>query len=75
MGRIVQIRHKAHFIAVLEVLDELPGMWHARGNPSAPTLLVTDAQFKALVKARVVDTSDSQEKTRGKKAVAKKARS
>lgn len=75
MGHIVHIKGREQFIAALEVLDYLPGMWHCRGTPDAPILLVTDAHYKALVKAGVVQTNGKQEKTRGKKATPKKAKS
>ena len=75
MGHVVHIQNREHFIEALEVLDELPGMWHARGNPSAPILLVTDAHYQALVAAGIVPANGKEAKSRGKKATAKKAKS
>ena len=75
MAHIVHIQNREQFMAVLEVLDYLPGTWHCRGTPDAPILLVTDAHYKALVNAGVVQMNGKQEKTRGKKTVAKKVKS
>jgi hypothetical protein len=75
MGHIVHIQNRQQFIEALGVLNEMPGMWHARGNPSKPVLLVTDTHFKALVKAGVVSANGEEGKAGGKKASAKKTNS
>lgn len=75
MGHIVQMKDQEQFIEALGVLNELPGLWHARGNPAAPTLLVTDTHYRALVKAGVVSSNGKEDKSRGKKATARKAKS
>jgi hypothetical protein len=74
MGHIIRIQNREQLIAAIGVLDELPGMWHARGTPEAPILLVTDAQYKALVNAGVAPANGKEGKTRDKKATAKKAK-
>ena len=75
MGHMVHIQDQDQFLAAIEVLNALPGMWHGRGTPEAPILLVTDAHYKALVKAGVVHTNGKEGKARGKKASTKKAKS
>lgn len=72
MGHLVRMQNRDHFVEALRVLNKLPGMWHARGAPSAPTLLVTDAHYKALVEAGVVSANGKEDKAHGKKAAAKK---
>ena len=72
MGHVVHMKSREQFIEALGVLNELPGMWHARGEPGTPTLLLTDTHYKALVKAGVVPANGKKEKARGKKAIPKK---
>jgi hypothetical protein len=74
MGHIVRIQSREQMIAAIGVLDEMPGMWHGRGTPEAPVLLVTEAHYKALVKAGVVPANGTEGKARGKKATAKKGK-
>ena len=71
MGHLIQIQNREQFIKALGVLNEMPGMWHARGNPANPILLVTDTHFKALVKAGVVSSNGKEGNARGKKAITK----
>jgi hypothetical protein len=71
MGHVLHIQNRQQFIEALGVLNDMPGMWHACGNPSSPVLLVTDTHFKALVKAGVVSDNGKEGKARGKKANAR----
>ena len=75
MGHIVRILSQEQLVDAIGVLNGLPGMWHARGTPESPILLVTDAHYRALVKAGVVATNGKEGNGRGKKATAKKAKS
>jgi hypothetical protein len=76
MGHIVRIQSREQMIAAIGVLDELPGMWHGRGTPEAPVLLVLDSHYEALVKAGVVVPANGKKgKPRGKKTTAKKGKS
>lgn len=74
MGHVVHIRSKEQFIQVIGVLNEMPGTWHLTGTPEDRVLLLTDAHYKALVKARVIPANDKEVKRRGKKAAAKNAK-
>lgn len=72
MGHIVRIQDREQFLNALEVLNYVPGTWHARGTPEAPILLLTDAHYQALLKAGVISANGKEDKNRGKKATAKK---
>ncbi len=74
MGHIIRIQSREQYIAALNVLDDLPGMWHARGPSTAPVLLVTDAHYQALVKAGVVSANGKEVKARGKKTTGKQTK-
>jgi hypothetical protein len=75
MGHAVRIRSREQYIEALRVLDRMPGTWRGIGPASDPVLLLTEAQYNALVKAGVVPSSDKKVQSRGKKAVAKKTKS
>lgn len=74
MGHMVQIRDREHFIEALGILNDLPGMWHARGNPSAPTLYLTDVHYRALIKAGVISKNGKGVARNGETSTAKKNR-
>ena len=74
MGHVVHIRSREQHIQVIRVLDKMPGTCQVIGTSEAPVYLVTDAQYKALVKAGAVPANDKEVKRRGKKAPAKKAK-
>jgi len=75
MGHIIRIQSDEQYTDVIRVLNELPGMWHARGPEEAPVLLVLDSHYEALVKAGVVSPNGKKGKSNGKKANGKKAKS
>jgi hypothetical protein len=74
MGHAVRIESREQYMAALGVLDNVEGTWHGVGPSSSPILLLTDQQFKALVKAGVVKPNGKEDKIRGKKAAGKKAK-
>jgi hypothetical protein len=74
MGHAVHIRSQEQFVEVLRVLNKLSGTWRGIGTSSEPVLLLTDAQFNALVAAGVVPANDKEGSAHGKKATAKKAK-
>ena len=74
MGHIVRIQSREQYIAALNVLDYVEGIFHARGPSSAPVLYVMENQFQALVKAGVISANGKEVKPRGKKATTKKAK-
>jgi hypothetical protein len=75
MGRALHIQSKEQYMRVLEVLNHVSGWWRGIGPSSAPVLLLTDAQYNALVEAGVVPPDDKEVKSRGKKARNKKTKS
>ena len=75
MGHAVHIQSKEQEIQALRVLDKVGGTWQGIGTSSDPVMLLTDAQYNALVEAGVVPANDNEVKGRGKKATAKKAKS
>ena len=75
MGHTVHIQSREQYIAALDVLDNVDGTWRGIGPSSAPVLLLTDKQYKALVAAGVVTPNGKEVKGRGKKATAKKTKS
>ncbi len=76
MGHAVHIHSKEQHIQALNVLDTIRGTtWHTIGTSAAPVLLLTDAQYKALVEAGVVSANDKEVKPRGKKATTRKTKS
>jgi hypothetical protein len=74
MGHAVHIRSKEQYIQAVRVLDRVGGTWHGVGTSADPVLLLTEAQYRALVQAGVVSDNDKEVKPRGKKATAKKAK-
>jgi hypothetical protein len=75
MGHAVRIYSKDQYIRALRVLDKLGGTWQGTGTSSAPVLLLTDTQYKALLQEGIVPADDKEVKSRGKKATAKKTKS
>jgi hypothetical protein len=75
MGHAVHIHSREQYIQAVRVLDKVGGTWQGIGTSSAPVLLLTEAQFNALVEAGVVPANDKEVKARGKKATAKKTKS
>jgi hypothetical protein len=75
MGHAVHIHSREQYIQALRVLDKVAGTWQGIGPSSAPVLLLTDAQYNALVEAGVVSANDKEVQGRGKKAPAKKTKS
>jgi len=75
MGHAVHIHSKEQYGKAIRVLDVVGGTWQGIGPSSAPVLLLTDAQYKALLLAGVIPAKDKQVKGSGKKAPATKARS
>jgi hypothetical protein len=75
MGHAVHIRSKERYIKALGVLDNVGGTWQGIGTSADPVLLLTDAQYNALVEAGVVPANDKEVTARGKKATAKRTKS
>jgi hypothetical protein len=75
MGHVVHIESREQYIRAIEVLDKTAGTWQGIGPSSAPVLLLTEAQYNALVEAGVVSSNGKEVTARGKKAGAKKAKS
>jgi hypothetical protein len=71
MGHAIRIHSDEQYIQAMRVLDKVGGTWQGVGPSSAPVLLLTDAQYRALLKAGVVSSNDKVN-ARGKKASAKK---
>ena len=75
MGHVVHLQSREQHVQALRVLDKMPGTWQMVRGPDGPVMLLTEAHYKALVKAGVVPGNDKEVKPRGKKAPAKKAKS
>jgi hypothetical protein len=75
MGHAVHIESQEQYIAALRVLNKVAGTWQGVGPSSEPVLLLTEAQYQALVEAGVVSANDREVIASGKKAPAKKAKS
>jgi hypothetical protein len=71
MARALHIHSEEQYIRALSVLAKLPGTWQGIGPSSASVLLLTDAQYQALLEAGVVPAGDKEVKVRGKKATKK----
>jgi hypothetical protein len=71
MGHAIRIESREQYIQALRVLDNVEGTWRGIGPSSDPVLLLTDAQYNALVEAGVVPSSNREVKARGKKAAGK----
>jgi len=55
----VPIKNREQYIKAIEVLDRVGGTWHGVGRDEW-FLLVTLAQYKALVEAAVITPEDSK---------------
>ena len=75
MGHAVHVHSREQHIAALRVLDKVGGTWQGIGTSSDTVLLLTEAQYNALLEAGVVPANDKEVKARGKKATAKKTKS
>ena len=75
MAHALRIRSREQYIKAMGVLDKIGGTWQGVGPSSDPVLLLTDAQYTALLEAGVVPSNDAEVKSRGKKANAKKTKS
>jgi hypothetical protein len=71
----VSIASLDQFAKTIGVLNKIPGTFHAVGSSSDRILLVTDEQYKALVKARVISPNDTEVARRGKKKPNQRAKS
>ncbi len=54
MGHAVHIQSREQHIQALRVLDKVGGTWQGIGTSDDPILLLTDAQYSALVEAGVI---------------------
>lgn len=63
----VEIDSPEQYSKALAVLTELGGTFHGVGGEDKPVLLVTEAQYRALVAAGVVKKDGTKERSRGKK--------
>jgi hypothetical protein len=75
MAHAIRIRSREQYIEAIRVLDKVGGTWQGVGPSSDPVLLLTDAQYNALLEAGVVPPNDREVKVRGQKAAPKKAKS
>jgi hypothetical protein len=65
----VPIKNREQYIRAIEVLDRVGGTWQGVGQDEW-TLLVSEAQFKALVEAKVATPSDNnKDSARGKNSL------
>ncbi len=62
----VPIKNREQYIKALEVLDRVGGTWHGVGQEQW-SLLVTEAQYKALVEAAVVIPEGTRKDSKGGK--------
>ena len=72
MGHAVHIHSKEQYVQALRVLNKVPGTWRGIGPSSDPVLLLTEAQYKALLEAGVLSANAKEVVGGGKKANAKK---
>ena len=63
----VEIENPKQLSRALAVLTEVGGTFHGVGGEDKPVLLVTEAQYRALVAAEVVKKDGTKERSRGKK--------
>ncbi|HZV03491.1 MAG TPA: hypothetical protein VE999_00240 [Gemmataceae bacterium] len=63
----VEIDSPEQYSKALAVLTEVGGTFHGVGGEKERTLLVTEAQYRALVAAGVVTKNGAKERGRGKK--------
>jgi hypothetical protein len=70
----VPIKNREQYIKALEVLDRVGGTWHGVGDEER-YLLVTLAQYKALVEANVVFPENAKKDSKRGKNSRKRAKS
>lgn len=70
----VPIKNREQYIKALEVLDRVGGTWHGVGQEQW-SLLVTEAQYKALVEAKVIILEDTEKDLHGGKNSRTRAKS
>jgi hypothetical protein len=70
----VPIRNREQYIKAIEVLDRVGGTWHGVGQEEW-FLLVSPAQYKALVEANVVNPEDTNKDSKRGKNSRKPAKS
>jgi hypothetical protein len=75
MGHVVRLQSREQYTAALNILDVVPGTFHASGPSSGPTLVLGDTQYQALIDAGVIVGNGKERKAHGKKAGNKKAKS
>jgi hypothetical protein len=63
----VEIDSSEQYSKALAVLTEVGGTFHGVGGTEERTLLVTEAQYRALVAAGVVTKNGTKERGRGTK--------
>jgi hypothetical protein len=72
MAQAIAIQSREQYIQAIRVLDKVGGTWQGVGPSTAPILLLTDAQYNALLAAGVITATGTEVKIRGKKANDKK---
>jgi hypothetical protein len=63
----IEIESRAPYVKALKVLTEVGGTFHGVGGEANPSLLVTPAQYDALVAAGVVKKDGTKDRSRGEK--------
>jgi hypothetical protein len=63
---VVEIKDREQYRKALKVLIEVGGTFQGRGRDKR-LLVVTDAQYQALVAAQVVEPNGTKARSRGKK--------
>jgi len=74
MGHAIRIQSREQYIQALRVLDKVGGTWQGIGPSSDPVLLLTEAQYTALIEAGVIPSNGKEGKASATKA-AKKTKS
>jgi hypothetical protein len=75
MEHIVRLQSREQYTAALNILDVVPGTFHASGPSSGPTLVLGETQYQALIDAGVIAGNGKEQKGNGTKARHKKANS
>jgi hypothetical protein len=75
MEYTIRLQSREQYIAALRILNVVPGIFHASGPSSSPILVLGDTQYQALMNAGVITANGKEERVRGKKTSAKKAKS
>jgi len=70
----VPIKNREQYIKALEVLDRVGGTWHGVGQEQW-SLLVTEAQYRALVEAKVIALEDTKKDAKSGKNARTRAKS